>query len=661
MHRRIWTGIVLWIVIAASVAFAGNLDARLAAKMNAPLRLALRTSKPDLIQLASKPERVVGVLSEGGSVFLDVFITTSLSRNELSATGVTVRSHIGNVYTARINYDDIYELAQNPKIQKISLSTRMWEMLDVSADETGDMFDRLGCNAKAAWSRVTGSGVIIGIVDTGIDWDHKDFIKDPDTGNQSRILYLWDQTLTAISGESQPSLPGFNYGVEYPQSWINNELSGATSGNVRSKDTNGHGTHIAGITGGDGSDSDGDPPPPKYIGIAPGADFIIVKSDLLGSHIIDGVNYIFQQAAALGRPAVVNLSLGYNFGPHDDTSEVETSLDNLTGAGKLIAVAAGNNNGRDIHSEAVISPGGSKSTTFNVPVSPSITQLWIDIWVDAGDTYNVSVTAPSSATAGPQSPGGSNTWTLSGEGDVTIENYNNSSHPAGDQEIFLDIEGISGGNIASGDWSFTLSRIAGGGDGAFDAWIAVPDPGIVKFTTNNTEEEIISVPGTAKNLITVAAHRSKNHRTASNGNVYGWTDAQKPLGAIASFSSIGPSRDTPSDPGYLKPDISAPGFVIASALSTDYSPSPSEIADDGRHRMNQGTSMSAPHVAGALALFLQKDRTITPARARDALAVSAYEDVDTGSLPNYVWGYGKLNVALALDEFTAARHWELYR
>ncbi|HRU55570.1 MAG TPA: S8 family serine peptidase, partial [Candidatus Sumerlaeia bacterium] len=120
------------------------------------------------------------------------------------------------------------------------------------------------------------------------------------------------------------------------------------------------------------------------------------------------------------------------------------------------------------------------------------------------------------------------------------------------------------------------------------------------------------------------------------------------------------TRETPSDAGILKPDITAPGCVVASAISKDYSPSQSETADDGRHRVAQGTSMAAPHVTGALALYLRMDGALTPAKARNILRVYAVDDMYATGVPNNSWGYGKLNIQPGLAEFTAARNWNLF-
>lgn len=659
MKRFILFCLVLLMAFNAASILADDIDPSIAAKMNAPLRTILRTPKSELCRLAGAPDSMVGVESEGESYILNVFLQSALGDDELANLGIAVQTRIGDTITARIKFDSLDTLLTNPEIRAISLAMRNETMLDISASDTGTVANWLGCNARNAWTRTKGQNVIIGIVDSGIDWSHPDFIQDPDGGNNSRILYIWDQTLSAISGETLPTMGGYAYGVEYPQSWINNELSGATSGKVRTTDSVGHGTHVTGIAGGDGSASDGNPPPPKYIGVAPEAQFIVIKSSMFDNQIVDAVNYIFQRAAALGKPAVVNLSLGNNYGPHDSTSSFETSLNALTGAGKLIVVSAGNSAGKAIHAESVIAPSGSATTSFNVPFSPAVNDIWIDIWVDAGDTYNVYVTSPGFATTGTQSPGGANIWTLSSEGSVLIENYNNTTHPYGDQQIFIEVQGVSGGSVQGGTWSFTMTRVQTGGDGGFDAWFAKPSAGVVRFTSNVAERETISIPATASEVITVGAHATKAIWEAADGNTYYVPGVVE--GQIASFSSIGPTRETPSDAGILKPDITAPGCVVASALSKDYSPTQSETADDGRHRLAQGTSMAAPHVTGALALYLRMDGTLTPAQARNILRAYAVDDMYATGVPNNTWGYGKLNIQPGLVEFTSAKHWNLYQ
>jgi subtilisin family serine protease len=98
---------------------------------------------------------------------------------------------------------------------------------------------------------------------------------------------------------------------------------------------------------------------------------------------------------------------------------------------------------------------------------------------------------------------------------------------------------------------------------------------------------------------------------------------------------------------------------IASAMSKDATFDPLAIVDDSHHVILQGTSMAAPHVTGAVALLFDRTATLTPAEVRSVMTSTAYTDVYTGAVPNYDFGYGKLN-ANAMASYTAARFWNLY-
>ena len=162
------------------------------------------------------------------------------------------------------------------------------------------------------------------IFDTGIDWKHLDFRKVGDT-TKSRILYIWDQTLTPNSKEHSPT--GFTYGVEYTEAQIEGELSGSARGVVREKDTVGHGTHVASTAAGNGQAFNN-----KYIGMAPEADIIVVKGgdgSFSETGEIDGLTYAQNKATALKEPIVVNMSLGGQIGPHDGTNGDEVAVNSF--------------------------------------------------------------------------------------------------------------------------------------------------------------------------------------------------------------------------------------------------------------------------------------------------------------------------------------------
>ena len=191
---------------------------------------------------------------------------------------------------------------------------------------------------------LTGSGVVFGIVDSGIDWTHADFISDD---SSTRILYIWDQTLTPEGNEHHPEDPVnpgqdlFTYGVEYDSTDIQAELDDGPPYHdlpdpVRHKDMYGHGTHVTGIAAGDGTASSG-----SYVGVAPDVEIIVVGNsmgvadesgfDLWESQVIDGLGYLQTKSMAEGKPIVINLSLGSHFRSHDGNDPLSLCIEQLSG------------------------------------------------------------------------------------------------------------------------------------------------------------------------------------------------------------------------------------------------------------------------------------------------------------------------------------------
>ena len=558
---------------------------------------------------------------------VDVFIRGNVSKASIESLGGVVRTIVGEIITAKVPVSKLRAIADLPGVQYVQASMPCKPTLDISTSNSMSDSNFLGIDADAVQSTYDGTDVIVGVVDTGIDWDHGDFIDDTDS--TSRILYIWDQTLTPQGGESNPS--GYDYGVEYTKSQIDDEIDGTPTGFVRERDTEGHGTHVAGIAAGDGSDTDGDEPAGKYKGVAPDADLIIVKTDFYSTHIVDGVNYIISKAQSLGRPVVVNLSLGRQYGPHDGTSEFETAISSFCGTGKMVVVSAGNKKGKEIHAEGVYS-GSSVSTSFYVK---SGAKVGIDIWHDGGDGYTCTVQGPG---VGPIS---ANHGQYISSSSISIWNAT-STPPNGDNEIVIHIT-----NPPVGSWSITLSnRNPSSGSGEFDMWIYEPsDPseGSAYFTSNVSEDEIVGEPGNAQNCLTVGSYNTKYEWDSENGFHY-WYEPPITLADISSFSSEGPTRD-----GRLKPEIAAPGKGIVSSLSTDSTVDVSWIVKDGRHCIKRGTSMAAPHVAGAVALIYDKYPSASVSQVRNWILNTARSDTYASGLPNNTWGYGKLNVPDMLD------------
>ena len=248
-----------------------------------------------------------------------------------------------------------------------------------------------------------GKDVILGIVDSGVDVTHDDF-RNPN--GTTRISAYWDQN------DSTGTPPGFGYGSEW--------LANALVSNPRAWDTVGHGTHVAGIAAGNGSASKVDSLRYRLIGLAPEAELVVVAVDLSrDTSILDAVAYVFERAESEGKPAVVNLSLGNQFGPHDGQTPLETGIDALVGPGKLVVAAAGNDGVTRIHAALHLNPGGRDSASVFVgPYAAASALLFfsLDAFYDASASFGVTVVTPNGHRFGPYLNGQTSSDTLTGQG-----------------------------------------------------------------------------------------------------------------------------------------------------------------------------------------------------------------------------------------------------
>lgn len=552
----------------------------------------------------------------------------------VESSGGRIRSVIGDIATVDIPLSAVSKVAQLPNIIYIESAKAVKPRLDLSVPETGA--DTLRTGAAPNWTGATGKGVVIGIVDTGIDLNHADF---KDATGKTRVLYLWDQAATTGTPPS-----GFNYGT-YGNECTKAVIDAGSCTASTTQDTGGHGTHVAGIAAGNGQATGNGQAAYRYVGMAPEADLVIVNS-LNGATatnaVLDGIAYIQAKAAALGKPCVINLSLGSHSGPHDGTSNYERALDNASGAGKVIIGAAGNEADSNLHASGTVAQGGSKAVYFEIPTGKEDATL--HIWYAGADQMGITV-SNEICTTSVVNPGTTDYSLDSSCGLIHIGssgiNPNN-----GDREIVIQFS--SGANsLTTGTWSFTLTGTSIT-NGRFDAWSG-EDSSDTHFTSDIDTSITLDDSGTATKPISVAAYNTKNTWNSISG---AQSDPEITLGDIASFSSRGPRRscsDTTKCPTVQKPEITAPGNLIMSALSANKaSPNADRIDADGVHIALEGTSMATPHVTGAVALLLEAAPTLTSDEIKNILTSNTKaEDSYTGTLPNDTWGYGKMDVAAA--------------
>ncbi len=234
--------------------------------------------------------------------------------------------------------------------------------------------------ATGAFSPSPGEDVIIGIIDTGIDFKHPVFLK---TATNTRILRIWDQGLVKRGAEQSPNvslLAGTQtYGVEYKDEMIDKVINkDPTAIPIRHKDCVGHGTHVASIAAGDGRaveflGSSGF----EYVGVAPKASIIMVKLLALQTpppvttaikQFEDAVSYILKTAQSLSpvKPVVINCSIGSDMGPHDGMEKDEVFLTKTfnQSVGQACVFAAGNASNKRQHAIITIPSGGSIDVPF---------------------------------------------------------------------------------------------------------------------------------------------------------------------------------------------------------------------------------------------------------------------------------------------------------
>ncbi len=593
---------------------------------------------PDMFRANYFPE-AIDSLFNGDLDDLIVHVVIHGPQNIIEQLNIHRNTIFQNFSTARVGLQKLHYVAGHSGPSLIEYGASMDVFLDTSRSEIDAVRVQDGDGLERSYK---GNGVIVGIIDTGIDIFHPDFLfTDPDQG--TRILSVWDTTLEPDNNESHP--PGFDYGVQYTKEDIDATLTGETGNPVRTRDSNGHGTHVAGIAAGNGSKSDG-----VYTGIAPEADIVVVRvpaSGISSSVVIDGMNYIFSLADDLGKPAAVNLSLGGHGGAHDGTTPQEKAITEFVQEpGRAVVVASGNSGGFDIHNGGILAPSDTASTSMTInnytPTNTNylINLLWYENLDDPGpgpipaETMNLTITSPNGYSLSVGS--GSNDTKDTDDGKIIIESYGKNEKDA--RLFYIEITDTDDSiPPESGTWDISLEHESGDGNVRYNMWNITSTFGNnVSFTPSTGREYTVTIPGTAEGAVTVGSYMSKNSWTDINGNTRSISGT---IGEISSFSGGGPTRD-----GRLKPIITAPGQIIAAALSEDASFPSSRRTELPGYVLLEGTSMSTPHITGTVALLFDEDPSLHTYQLKDILTSIARSDDFTGALPNTTWGYGKVDV-----------------
>ncbi|WP_082697163.1 S8 family peptidase [Kocuria rosea] len=546
---------------------------------------------------------------------------------ELREHGLRINTRAGDVISGDIALSSVESLGNVEGVVLVEAARPMAFELDISLPET-----RANLVHQSPPGH-RGAGVILGIIDSGIDWMHPCF---RDGAGNSRVLRIWDQTLFPLAGEISPAQ--FNYGVEYQQGQIDFALATANSRNtIRSMDgPSGHGTHVTGVAAGDGSAAGNGVPPFNFVGVAPEADIIIVTNQVTteafgdSATTLDAIQYIYSVAQTFGRPAVINISQGDNLSAHDGTALLERGIDNLLGGGgRALVKSAGNAANGGVHASGTVNTDSTSAIQFIVPESDK-TPDTLDFWYKATDRIGFALKPPSGTETEAIAPGTSATLAMDNGNRVFVDsvvNYPNN----GDNRIYVQLHPGAAPSVESGTWTVKLigDSVV---DGVWHGWIergtTVPE-----FIGEYRNDKVtISIPGTSTEVITVGSYITKGSGT----------------GNLSTFSSRGPTRD-----GRSAPTIAAPGQAILSANS-------GASSSDMQYISMSGTSMASPHVAGAVALMLQASPTLTQREVINRLVGAARDDNFTGNVPNNDWGAGKLDAFGSSRQLSDEVQAELY-
>ena len=601
---------------------------------------------PALAHASEQGAQALGRLAatQGNEGMLDLVLRGAFDVDVLKAAGAEIGTVVdarGNgrpgapealLATARVPVAALPLLLEVPGLETVEAGAQLEFLLDVTTPEI---------NADSAWGVIeppyvppypghTGAGVVLGVIDTGLDVDHADFRK---ANGQTRVKYFWDQ----VTGGAPPA--GFSYGTEWTEAQIN-----AGTDNARDGDPKSHGTHIAGVSAANGRATAGGYPAYRYVGVAPEADLIIVRTSGIAPKVIDGVNYVFQRAASLQKDAVVLLAVGNQIGAHDGSADLDVALSQLTGRGRIVVAAAGNDGNRAIHAASDIEVGDIDEFDLTVPSFIGTDRtLTVSAWHEPSSAFEIRVTSPANYRTGWIEPHVDSGTIPTSDGGIRISNDNQSSSK-GALHAFIYLFEDNDIPVADGVWKIEMRRLATE-EGRVDLWIAgttiTPAP---YFSTYVDLTTLVSSPATGDSIIAAGAYTTKTHWIAQNGCGYGYSGAPD-YGALAPFSSPGPRRD-----GVVCPEICGPGFGVVSALaSTGSQVAAYYIVDDGLHFIDKGTSAAAAEVAGTIAVVLEEYPHLSPLQVRSQLRMRARLDEFTATVPNESWGYGKVNL-IALPE-----------
>ena len=487
----------------------------------------------------------------------ELIVKYSGSLTGLSSLGVTVTELLNEYAILTVPESLVERLALVPEIEYIEKPKRLF--FSVNQGKAASCIPAV----QNARYDLYGDGVLVALLDSGVDYAHPDFRNEDGT---TRILALWDQTIPGRPPE------GYRIGTEYTQQEINEALAADTESAryalVPSRDVSGHGTRVLGIAAGNGRASGG-----RYRGIASRSPILAVKLGMpreegfpRTTELMQGLDYCIRKALELRLPVAVNISIGNTYGAHDGTSLLETYIADIANVWKsVICIGTGNEGYAAGHAAGILQERTTE--TVELAVGEYETAFSIQIWKSYLDEIDITLISPGGRRAGPiQKLLGAQRFVLE-ETEILLY-YGEPSPYSQSQEIYLELL-PRGDYVDTGIW--TLELAAGEiRDGHYHIWL--PSSAALNGGTRflrASADTTLTIPSTARRIAAIGAYDS---RTLT----------------YADFSGRGGTCDLRE-----KPVLVAPGVRI---LTT---------APGGTYAEVTGTSFATPFATGAAALLLQ--------------------------------------------------------
>lgn len=574
----------------------------------------------------------------------------------------------GNFAVVNMPLDRVEQFADAPAVRSLSLGVKAKSYLNDARAYTGDNPVQAGTNLPQSY---TGKGVYAAVFDTGLEPNHINFLGED---GKTRVKGIW-----TVFGSSDPGVK--EYLTEREIADFTTEASNET-----------HGTHVLGIMAGsykgEGYFAGGHAPSNSncdYWGVSPDADILIGCGELWQADIIAGVDRIVNKAEEDGKPVVVNLSLGSNYGPHDGSDDFSQALAEY-GKSAIISISAGNEGDENI---GISYDFSSTNKTFKTGLYANKSQNSFygtgEFWMndatipdakiiiysrkeekeDEKIVYQMNI--PNLLGRSKVLAGESSTMSGATKTEFFDDAWDKSSYvrvysgiDPNNNRYYIYIEEnlnyIS--STMANDYVIGVQIKAAAGK----SLVGYADPGdesgyTAEFTNfdisswqSGTPNGSINDMACGENVICIGAFVSRSSWTNLNGSSYMYTNGDYTKGNIAPFSSYGTLWD-----GRNLPDICAPGSTLISSVSSYYVNKVGNIdrnvcgqVESGNKtyywQQMQGTSMASPFAAGTFVAWLEADPTLTIDRVKEIAKATAVKGDGYDKADPIRWGAGEINV-----------------